>query len=80
MYNFRFLHILIIHLKPLFHQGLRLFSYASKYIGFPGIVGAERGMPVLEEDYLHKFASERFALASATERLFERKRVCANGG
>ena len=27
-------------------------------------------MSVLEEDYLHKFASERFALASATERLF----------
>ena len=29
-------------------------------------------MSVLEEDYLHKFASERFALASATERLSER--------
>ena len=29
-------------------------------------------MPVLEEDYLHRFASERFALASATERLSER--------
>ena len=27
---------------------------------------------MLEEDYLHKFASERFALASATERLSER--------
>ena len=29
-------------------------------------------MPVLEEDYLHRFASERFALASAIERLSER--------
>ena len=27
---------------------------------------------MLEEDYLHKFASERFALASAIERLSER--------
>ena len=30
MYNFRFLHILIIHLKPLFHQGLRLFALHHK--------------------------------------------------
>ena len=27
---------------------------------------------MLEEDYLHRFASERFALASAIERLSER--------
>ena len=58
--------------KAAFPPGIAAFCFASQSIESPGIFGAERGMPVLEEDYLHKFASERFALASATERLSER--------
>ena len=56
--------------KAAFPLGIAAFCFASQSIESPGIFGAERGMSVLEEDYLHKFASERFALASATERLF----------
>ena len=58
--------------KAAFPPGIAAFCFASQSIESPGIFGAERGMSVLEEDYLHKFASERFALASATERLSER--------